>query len=385
MRKAAEAARAKARPQRSQSAERQTAAQADRNRRFREQAGPQRMDQADRQRMEMQRAEAERQPIAARQKAVDEQRAQQAQAMRDQRRRADQQRQDEQRRMMAEAQGRRPPATPEEADARRRVQQAERQRQIEEARRQNEARRAQSAQRPPRHDPAPDRLRQAEERSAAERMRREQQSAAAPREAGVGDTVPMNPEGGDTARLPRDGGFGSGGQGAAGGAGQLKPLSQQTTPVNPFGQNQNCLPSAVAADLRKKHPGRPFTDSDIRIASPDEPTSPVEVMEILRKHYGRQEFAGHDAVRRRAQAMGIPAKAGSSAEIRDELLQGGPESRGIVFVRNKATGSGHVVSADVAGGQARFFDHQSGTDATMWATISDVAPDAYEMFFYRTN
>ncbi len=370
-RKAAEAARGKARPQRSQAAERQTAAQAERNQRFREQANLQRMDQADRQRMETQRMEAERQRIATQQRAVDERRAQQAQAMREQRRQTDERRRDEQRRMTAEAQGRRSPATPEEAAAQRQMQQAERQRQIEDARRQNEARRSQSAQRPTRQGAAVRR-----EGGAGDTVRMR---------PGSGDTVPMKPEGGDTVQLPRDSGFGSDGQAAAGGAGALKPLSQQTTPVNPFGQNQNCLPSAVAADLRKKHPGRPYTDSDIRIASPDEATSSVEVMEILRKHYGRQEFAGHDAVRRRAQAMGIPAKVGSSAEIRDELLHGGPDSRGIVFVRNKATGSGHVVSAEVEGGQARYFDHQSGTDAAMWATISDIAPDAYEMFFYRTN
>jgi hypothetical protein len=75
----------------------------------------------------------------------------------------------------------------------------------------------------------------------------------------------------------------------------------------------------------------------------------------------------------------------SSAEIREELLRGGAESRGIVFVRDKATGSGHVVNAERAGGGVNYIDNQSGADAARWATAIDSSPDAYELFFFRTN
>jgi hypothetical protein len=371
-RRAAEkTARDKARPQREQAAQRQAAAQQERNRKYRE--------QADREKAARPQPDVEKQRIAARNKAIDEQRAQQARAMDAQRRQADQQRIEQQKRAMTDAQGRRSPATPDEAAAQRQAREAERRQQIADAKIQNDQRQAQAArQRAGRESATPEQQARADRRGAA--------GGDVPRRpTDSGDTVPMRPEGGDTVQIPREGGFGSGGQPAQGGAGQLKPLSQQTTPVNPFGQNQNCLPSSVAEDLRKKHPGRPYTDSDIRIAGADEPTRSAEVLEILRKHYGQERFANHTPARQRAQQLGIPAKMGSSAEISEELLGGAADSRGIVFVRNKATGSGHVVRAEREGGAVRYHDSQQGTDATMWATAADVAPDAYEVFFYRTN
>jgi hypothetical protein len=349
MRRAAEkAARDKSRPQRIQAGERQMTAQARRDRMLREQAqrgGP-----------PPRRPSADREQIAAEQRAVDRQRAEQAETIKQQQAAVDRRRQQDRQRLMDEP-PRRPsqPPSAERARSEQQLRQAERQKQIEEAKRQNELRRAQ----PP--------------------------AAAPQRPAGAGDTVRTRPGGGDTAQLPREGGYGSGGPPASGGAGQLKPLSQQATPVNPFGQNQNCLPASVAADLRKKHPNRPYTDSDIRIAGADEPTSSAEAIEILRKHYGQERFANHTPARQRAQQLGIPAKMGSSAEIEEELLGGAADSRGIVFVRDKATGSGHVVRAERDGGGVRYVDNQQGTDGKTWAVAKDYTPDAYDLFFYRTN
>ena len=221
-------------------------------------------------------------------------------------------------------------------------------------------------------------------RAAAEQMRLERQAAAAKRLPGVGDTVQMRPEGGDTVRLPSEGSYG--GSAAPGsGVDSLKPLLEQKTPVNPFGEANTCFPTSVAADLRKQFPNRPYTDSDILRLGAGETVSPATVQDVLKKHYGHREFAGHGVERKRAQAEGSPVAVRSSDDIRKELAAGGEGARGIVFVRNKQTGSGHVVSADRAGSGAKFFDHQNGTDGTMWATISDLAPDAFEMFFFRTN
>jgi len=475
-----QADRAKTRPQRKQAADRQAAAQAQRDKARREDVKrKQGTDPKQQQKMQEEaRGKADADQLAAYRKQVDDAHDKQAQAIRNRNRQVDAQKLAEQQRMKSEPPRRPTPPTREEAMQQRQAQQAARQRAIDDARQQNAPRRAAAAQ-PKQEALPPEQQRRAEERqmadqarleqqaraerraaaggdvprqpagqgdtvrmrpeggdtvrmrpeggdtvripreaadaprvppsedyrAAAEQMRLEQQAAASKRLPGVGDnvlmrpqggdaarvrpeggdTVQMRPEGGDTVRLSRDGGYGGGGQPPGQGGGQLKPLLDQTAPANPLGEKANCLPASVAGDLRKKHPGRPYTDSDIRPSFTDKMPTLDEITEILEKHYGSQEFADHTPRRRRAQALGIPTKMTSSGDVRAELLGGAADSRGIVFVRDKVSGSGHVVRAERQGGRVDFIDEQNGADGTMWAVSADYSPDLYDMFFYRTN
>ena len=432
--------REKTRNSRKQAGEQQARAQAERDKAWREamrqKDAKQGSDVARRQAVEQQAAAA---------KAVDEERAKLRQAMREQNQQVDTQRQAAMERKKAEASRRPSSPSADEAAQQRKMREAERQHAVEEAKRKAAQRRDQAA-RPQEENLSPEQRRRAEEREMADQARREQKARAERRAAAGGDvprqpsdqgdtvrmrpeggdTVQMRPEGGDTVRIPREsadvprqpqsddyaaaaaqmrreqqarsdrlpgdtvripreGGYG-GGAGAPGpGGGDLKSLTDQPSKVNPFEEEGGCFPAAVAGDLRKKSPGMPYTADDIRPSWSDRSTPPVEVMEILEKRYGGLQFDDHTARRRRAQALGIPTKVASSGQIREELLRGNADSRGIVFAYDKVNGKGHVVRAERDGAQVKYIDEQKNTDGTMWAVAPDWTPGDFDLFFYRTN
>jgi hypothetical protein len=378
--------RQKARPQRKQAGERQIAGQVQRDKMQRE-----RVAQRD-QKSARQGGEQDKQQTAAYQKALDDQRAQQAQAIRESNSRVDAQKLADQKRMKAEAPRRPSPPSPGEAAQQRQTKQAERQHAIEEAQRLNAPRRAEAGQ-PKQGNLSPEQQRRAEEWEMAQQARQEQKARAERRAAAggdvprqpsnPGDTVRMRPEGGDPAQ---QGGYGGGG-GQGPGVGDPKPLTDQQSRVNPFAEETNCVSANVAGDLRKKNPGMPYTADDIRPSWSATPTPPVEVMEILKKHYGDLRFSDHSPSRTRAQALGIPTKVTSSNDIRQELLHkhAAADSRGVVFAYDKVNRKGHVVRAERDGAQVKYIDEQKNTDGTMWVVGPDWTPGDFDVFFYRTN
>ena len=166
-----------------------------------------------------------------------------------------------------------------------------------------------------------------------------------------------------------------------------KPLSQQTTPANPFGQRKNCFPVAVANQLRKDNPTMPYTDSDILLLAADEMVDDITVQAVLKQRFGHKEFPHLTAQQRQWFEEGKPFPARNSGDIQVLLNRGGPNSRGLVFYKDKKTNTGHVVEVHLDNKDRRviYTDSQTGVDARMYATTADLDPDGSALFFFPTN
>jgi RHS repeat-associated protein len=186
--------------------------------------------------------------------------------------------------------------------------------------------------------------------------------------AHVGQTMMVN------SYVSRTVGSGSGGNRApvaheeeqAGETAQPRPAGAPTgsgprpTAQNPSGGTNNCVPVAIAYDIRRR--GGNQTSMPTDTAGPTDPNA-------VRGYAGKME-----------QSMGTGYRA--KLAIGDQLRKAGPGSGGIVWgnVRNPTPGTpdAHAFNVENVNGVVRFTDAQSGKPAENFGVYDQV-------FFWQTN
>jgi len=165
------------------------------------------------------------------------------------------------------------------------------------------------------------------------------------------------------------------------------PISGRIT--NSFYENNRCVPSSIA-QVKTWATGKRFYTDDIQLRFSDTATSSNEVQLLLWKNFGKKVFRDHSMRRRIDQMFGTPVAANQGA-IAQELLTGGTESSGIVFIEGLTDASGNTVNhafvAKNVAGQVRYYDaayewnpSSVPTDASGYFT----QPHS-NVYFYRTN